>query len=653
MLNEVLVTSETDNHLMPRAGPLLGSVGIFADVPEHVLAVLAQATTSLRLVPDEVLIRAGEPGKDVYVVTDGRLSVSRRENERDIHVGDVLPGECVGETAVVRDAVRTATVTAVEDSTVLEVPGNLVRELMVSDAAFRSAVVAHVDHIDRWTTVRHYRPSAEEVVDHLSRMLPGTSTDLLKALEPQLQWVALPRGTTVMQQGQLGDYLYFVVSGRLSVSAQRDDGSRVPLGDMGPGESVGELALLGNGGARTATVLTTTDCELLRLSKTGFDRLLAHDSAASATLAKMMANRLQERLRARTFVAQLRTLPLVTESDCADVAATGNLILRNLKVTDAYYRLSIGMTLLTGHQDVSWLTFACNASKTVGTFIRAEAIPMGQMVELSRRVAPSSRVANAVRKRLTAAVTEVAELISQGNIKVFSEIGPVFARMTAEFHAARDFDRAAFDRFLQRLALRTGPSDAGGQDTLREAVSLYYDAMFQPDPKRKAELMLLANFKVGLHEQIRLQPHIEGAMNAPVTEGLFDTLGSPLLATAGRESLMRAWRHLATRAVMRYRLPYGAVPVSGDLPRLPTRRTYPDVLSTLDHPELQTIAHEYGTPTGSRLFKSRDWANLDQRMQFIFELFRTRQKSLELFDPPFLHQQRLAIATDQLPTGAL
>ena len=53
------------------------------------------------------------------------------------------------------------------------------------------------------------------------------------------------------------------------------------------------------------------------------------------------------------------------------------------------------------------------------------------------------------------------------------------------------------------------------------------------------------------------------------------------------------------------------------------------------------------------MFRSRDWANLDQRMQFIFELFRTRQKSLELFDPPFLYQQRLAIATDQLPTGTL
>jgi CRP-like cAMP-binding protein len=631
----------------------LGSVGIFADVRDDDVVALTKAAKPQSLTPGDVLIQAGDLGDDVYVVTDGRFRVTRHEDGGDVHVGDVLPGECVGEMAIVRDAPRTATVTAVEESAVLALPGSHLRELMKSDSAFRASIEAHITHIDRWTTVRHYRPSAEEVVEQLSRMLPGTPASLLEELEPQLQWVALPRGTTVMEQGQVGDHLYFVVSGRLSASAIRDDGTHVPLGEMGPGESVGEMALLGNGGPRTATVETLTDCELLRLSKAGFDSLLAHDPSASATLAKMMANRLQERLRARTFVAQLRSLPLVTRGDCADVVATEHLILRNLKVTDAYYRLSIGMTLLTGHQDVSWLTFACNASKTVGTFIRGEAIPLERMVQLSRRVAPSSRVANAVRERMSAAVTDVAEMISAGNIKVFGEIGPIFAQMTTEFHDAREFDPAALDGFIERLALRTGPSDAGGQDTLRQAIAHYYDAMFQPDPKRKAELMLLANFKVGLHEQIRLQPHIAGAMNAPVADDLFEVLGSPQWANEARESMTRAWRHLATRAIMRYRLPYGAVPVSGDLPLLPNRRTYPDVLATLEHPELKAVAHRYDTHSGPRLFKSRDWANLDQRMQFIFNLFRTRQKSLELFDPPFLYEQRLAIGSDRLPTGRL
>ena len=146
-------------------GLLLGSVGIFADVREDDVATITEAAQSLSFAPGEVLIRAGDKGDEVYVVTDGRFRVTRHEDDNEVHVGDVLPGECVGEMAVLRDAPRTATVTAVQDSKVLCVPGSRLRELMKCDKAFRTSVEAHVAHIERWTTVRRYRPSAEEVVD--------------------------------------------------------------------------------------------------------------------------------------------------------------------------------------------------------------------------------------------------------------------------------------------------------------------------------------------------------------------------------------------------------------------------------------------------------------------------------------------------------
>jgi hypothetical protein len=109
-----------------------------------------------------------------------------------------------------------------------------------------------------------------------------------------------------------------------------------------------------------------------------------------------------------------------------------------------------------------------------------------------------------------------------------------------------------------------------------------------------------------------------------------------------------AFRH---QTMMRYRLPHGAVAVSGDLPLLPSQQVSPDVLATLEHPELRLVAERYGTPSGRRWLANCDWANLDERMTF--RLFRPRQKSLELFDPPFQYEQRPAIAGDQLPSGAL
>jgi hypothetical protein len=220
--------------------------------------------------------------------------------------------------------------------------------------------------------------------------------------------------------------------------------------------------------------------------------------------------------------------------------------------------------------------------------------------------------------------------------------------MIQDYHDRDVYDRERFERFLDGIGLRPGYSESGGQDSLRQALVHYHEAMFQPEPKRRSELILLGNFKVGLHEQIRLQPNIEGAMNAPLEVGLFDVPGGHLL----HEPVMVWWRRFAT-TMMRYRLPYGAVAVYGDLPKLPSHRLWPDVLTELENPELKLVTQRYGTPGPRRWLAYRDWANLDERMTFIFRLFRSRQKSLELFDPPFQYTQQLEIAADRLPTGAL
>jgi hypothetical protein len=51
--------------------------------------------------------------------------------------------------------------------------------------------------------------------------------------------------------------------------------------------------------------------------------------------------------------------------------------------------------------------------------------------------------------------------------------------------------------------------------------------------------------------------------------------------------------------------------------------------------------------------RARDWGDLDDRMNFIVNLFRSRQKNLELFDQPFLFEQRLEIDEGRVPGGTL
>lgn len=514
----------------------------------------------------------------------------------------------------------------------------------------------------------------------LRELFGDLGPESLSILETEGERVVAPAGTSLMRQGEPGDCLWLVVSGKVEVYLERDDGIEQSVGEAGPGETLGEMALLSSE-PRSASARTRTDAELVRLSRAGFEHVLHEHPRTAAVFARIVVDRLNERLRARALVTEVRRMPLVTEAECDEVVQTDNLVLRNLRITQMYHRLSLELTLLTGPQDTNWCTFACNASKTAGYSIRREELPLYEVLEIVRpRLARRfDRLAErmgqtAVGARVDAALAAVSETISAGNLKVFAELGPIFAAMTRTFHSDPHPDLAKLDRFLDTL--EPGPTEDGGQSTLAEALALYYEAMFTHDVKKRSELILLANLKVGYHEQIRLQPHIAAAMDAPMQVGLdglfserFDRrIGRFLPATAvdkvhqgldhEEEVVVRwvtaAWRRRLTRNLMTLRLPYGTVRLGADVPKLPDREMYPDVLQTLENPDLVDFARRWDRcEVTSARSRAADWACLEDRMSFILELMRSRQKSLELFAQPFLEEQRTAIAAGAVPTGRL
>ncbi len=137
-----------------------------------------------------------------------------------------------------------------------------------------------------------------------------------------------------------------------------------------------------------------------------------------------------------------------------------------------------------------------------------------------------------LRARIADMLDDVSRCISEGNLKVFAEIAPIFASFICRFHDTVDYDRSQLEAFV--ATLKPGPPAPGGQDLLAEAMTHYHDAMFELAPKRKAELILLANAKVGLHEQQRLQPNILEGLDAPIRAGLGGVLGRAAVAPVRR-----------------------------------------------------------------------------------------------------------------------
>lgn len=63
------------------------------------------------------------------------------------------------------------------------------------------------------------------------------------------------KGTVLIEEGDVSDTLYIILSGRVRVYSSGDRGREVTYGSYGPGEYVGEMSL--DGGPRSASVVTT------------------------------------------------------------------------------------------------------------------------------------------------------------------------------------------------------------------------------------------------------------------------------------------------------------------------------------------------------------------------------------------------------------
>jgi MFS family permease len=92
---------------------LLRANPIFAPLSPPTIEHLAVKLEERRVAAGDVVVRQGDSGDLFYLVENGRVRVEIDGRP----VGDLGPGEAFGEIALLRDIPRTATVVAVEDST--------------------------------------------------------------------------------------------------------------------------------------------------------------------------------------------------------------------------------------------------------------------------------------------------------------------------------------------------------------------------------------------------------------------------------------------------------------------------------------------------------------------------------------------------------
>lgn len=118
-------------------------------------------------------------------------------------------------------------------------------------------------------------------------MLAGMPEEARQRLEAASRLVAVPAGTWLMEAGDPSGPAYVVRRGRLEI----DVAGRI-VRELGPGEVIGELALL-TGEPRSAGVRARRDSTVLEIPRTAFDEVLATHPAASRTVLTQVAERLR------------------------------------------------------------------------------------------------------------------------------------------------------------------------------------------------------------------------------------------------------------------------------------------------------------------------------------------------------------------------
>jgi hypothetical protein len=374
-------------------------------------------------------------------------------------------------------------------------------------------------------------------------------------------------------------------------------------------------------------------------------------------------------------------------SDVARIAAMDNPVLRNLEVTECYADLSTAMRARTGGA-ADWCTFATWASRQAGRTIRGEDLldildrRLGSRAWFLAPIASFNRML--LRKglfqpdtrlgRIVAAIhspfdafERASAAVALGNLKVFAEIGREFARFMEAVPVEAHEDSPECLAFV--AALKPGPPP-DGQDLLRDAFAYYQRQRYETDPGARAAWILLANLKIGFHEQTRLQPQIAAAVDAPLVVAA--DLGARVLhvlipgsrewprvfhgpaafvigvlAQMLRREAIRVTREVVTEAMMVLSLP-GAVLSLGRNLDVPV----PALLAGEPQPFLAGFVREYDPcPPGGIACAATDWCNLQQRMHYITHLFRAYAETASLFARPFTTEQVAAFRAGKIPTG--
>jgi CRP/FNR family transcriptional regulator, cyclic AMP receptor protein len=123
-------------------------------------------------------------------------------------------------------------------------------------------------------------------------LFQGVEPSGVSALTKQLLPVDFPPGHTVFGEGDPGDWLYIIVSGKVKIGRRSPDGHESLLTIMGPSDMFGDLSIF-DPAPRTSSATTITEVRAVSLDRDALRAWIADRPEMAERLLRVLARRLR------------------------------------------------------------------------------------------------------------------------------------------------------------------------------------------------------------------------------------------------------------------------------------------------------------------------------------------------------------------------
>jgi CRP-like cAMP-binding protein len=241
----------------------LEEIQLFRDLSESSRGILKSRMITRQEKTGTVIVKEGDPGNALFVVSSGRVDVTKQGKSRTVKLATLGPGAFFGEFALLSDRRRHATVTVAEDGVFFEISRKVIADLTNSDPSFGNTL-----------RIFYRRRLLNTLVQSAPFFHPLTEKER-DSLMGRLRFRRIAENTKIITEGEPGGGFFLILIGTVQVTQAGKDGEERILARLGDGTYFGEMSLL-KGGNAVASVSTVTPVELVQLAAAEFYRVLSN-----------------------------------------------------------------------------------------------------------------------------------------------------------------------------------------------------------------------------------------------------------------------------------------------------------------------------------------------------------------------------------------